>query len=987
MSMAQEMKDFLSAFSAGQKIMRGFDERKYMQLRSKYLELQIKNYPDEIKWKRMLREQQLQEHQMRMKVDQKRMDYYDRMTPGAKPNAPVDDAIDNDPAAKTPGPGSNAGDTDDGATPGKQSALDVGGDATDMSARSKPDALGTQSRAGYAYNYFLDKGYSPVQASGIVGGLYGETDNLNTTQKHDMGQVRSGYGLGIAGWNDDRLQGLKEYAAKNGGDIYNLDTQLGYVDHELRTTESGAMSRLQAAKTPAQAGQAMLSYFRPAGWDQPGAHPERAQNAERFYKQFGGRYDVASNSSAIPVPDNKPKQGVPVPSTDAPLAYTDDKSKNPLNDPKYDPSDSTTPDADGATASIDGNQDFSNLPGNDGAGFDLASGFSDSAPEVTGTSFDTESPAGIDFGGAAFAARGGLIQRFAEGGLVGKHRKPRTPDDIWRQQVEEGRTDLGSIEAQEDDDRHRSAEEIWRKQVDEGRTDLDSIEAQKAQRFAQGGSVEAINPYYDGPGSLNYGSEGPSGSQGMPDAPAAAPKQAIPTGDADTQDAPVTPQGNDEGDSQGPGFSLIAMRDAVAAGVGVQQKQTGQAQPDSGATPKRAIDVGGDDDATDMSAASRKPTQAIGGVETPAAPRARANSRFGTNYGGEIPELTGDDMMKIKQHVDPDGKMSDAQRNMAAYSFMQEYYIRKGDPASMRAAARLSASMLNYNKQLWNHWMPIANAAAEAGDLQGAATALGKAYSQIPNGTELKFAPAEGGNAINYQIVRVADGKPIHQGTMTTQQIAAMSAKWGGPGAFDRLVQESLKGPAAPDQTVGKPATMGDLRSADRMLENGGQDVTQQQGTDGKPSSIFPAGSESEGRFVARDLLVNSVKGGNAVSAGMAAKTAAALFDPGAKMQITPQEDGSAVVYAPGSRVPMRLSRNAFLQVMAIRGQQRDKVEQQSNADMTKQGLGNDDYGTPQEVDDAIALSRPALNTQASKARYGRARRGFATQDQEQAGQ
>lgn len=134
-----------------------------------------------------------------------------------------------------------------------------------------------------AYGFFRSRGWSPAQAAGIVGGLRGETANLNTSQVHD-----NGTGLGIAGWNGTRLAGLKDFAASRGTQPTDLQTQLMYVDHELRNGEAKAGDLLRGAKSPGDAGQAMLAYFRPKDWDKPGAHPERAQYASQFAQSAAG---------------------------------------------------------------------------------------------------------------------------------------------------------------------------------------------------------------------------------------------------------------------------------------------------------------------------------------------------------------------------------------------------------------------------------------------------------------------------------------------------------------------------------------------------------------------------------------------------------------------------------------------------------------------------------------------------------------------------
>ena len=144
-------------------------------------------------------------------------------------------------------------------------------------------ASGLSQRFVDAYGFFVERGYTPAQASGIAGGLRGETANLSPSQIHD-----GGIGLGISGWNADRLASLKNFAKASGGSPTDTLTQLEFVDHELRGPESAARARLMAAQTPEQAGQAMLTYFRPKDYDVSGAHPERAQYARQIYNAVNG---------------------------------------------------------------------------------------------------------------------------------------------------------------------------------------------------------------------------------------------------------------------------------------------------------------------------------------------------------------------------------------------------------------------------------------------------------------------------------------------------------------------------------------------------------------------------------------------------------------------------------------------------------------------------------------------------------------------------
>lgn len=159
------------------------------------------------------------------------------------------------------------------------------------------DKLTGRDRWQGAYRFFLAKGWTPAQAAGIVGGLRGETANLSPTQVHD-----NGIGLGISGWNKDRLKALRSFAKQRGETAPSLATQLEFVDHELRNTETVAGGLLSRAKSPREAGQAMLTYFRPKDWNKPGSHPERARYAQEAFNSFNSPWEgVDAINAAAPV--------------------------------------------------------------------------------------------------------------------------------------------------------------------------------------------------------------------------------------------------------------------------------------------------------------------------------------------------------------------------------------------------------------------------------------------------------------------------------------------------------------------------------------------------------------------------------------------------------------------------------------------------------------------------------------------------------------
>lgn len=112
-------------------------------------------------------------------------------------------------------------------------------------------------RARQAYQFFLDKGWSPAAAAGAVGNMLHES-GLDPKITHD-----GGTGLGIAGWRGERLQNLKRFAAARGTQPTDFQTQLAFVDQELRTSETTAGAGLAAAKTAQDAAAAFLHFERP----------------------------------------------------------------------------------------------------------------------------------------------------------------------------------------------------------------------------------------------------------------------------------------------------------------------------------------------------------------------------------------------------------------------------------------------------------------------------------------------------------------------------------------------------------------------------------------------------------------------------------------------------------------------------------------------------------------------------------------------------
>ena len=112
-----------------------------------------------------------------------------------------------------------------------------------------------------AYQYLIAQGYPPVAAAGIVGNLVQESGVNPTVNPGDSGTAH-----GIAQWRGDRWSGLQNYAKQNKGSAADLNTQLGYLDYELRNKYGDTYQKLMNARTSGDAAGAFaLEYERPKG--------------------------------------------------------------------------------------------------------------------------------------------------------------------------------------------------------------------------------------------------------------------------------------------------------------------------------------------------------------------------------------------------------------------------------------------------------------------------------------------------------------------------------------------------------------------------------------------------------------------------------------------------------------------------------------------------------------------------------------------------
>lgn len=142
------------------------------------------------------------------------------------------------------------------------------------------------SAAEYARDWLVKKGYTPHAAAAMAGHGVQES-GLNPTARGDNGTA-----FGAFQWRGDRLAGLHNFARAAGQDPNSLDTQLGFLDLELNTTERRAGDALRASTDVRGATRAGMMFERPAGYT-PG-NPEAGHG-------WANRFGEASRLAGTPV--------------------------------------------------------------------------------------------------------------------------------------------------------------------------------------------------------------------------------------------------------------------------------------------------------------------------------------------------------------------------------------------------------------------------------------------------------------------------------------------------------------------------------------------------------------------------------------------------------------------------------------------------------------------------------------------------------------
>ena len=116
-----------------------------------------------------------------------------------------------------------------------------------------------------AFDYFLGKGLTPVQAAGIVGNLDQES-SMNPAAVQPGGPGRGIAQWSVGGrWDHDAGDNAVAYAASKGKSVGSFGLQLDFIWFELTTFSSYGLSALKKAATTTDATLAFMNDFEGCG--------------------------------------------------------------------------------------------------------------------------------------------------------------------------------------------------------------------------------------------------------------------------------------------------------------------------------------------------------------------------------------------------------------------------------------------------------------------------------------------------------------------------------------------------------------------------------------------------------------------------------------------------------------------------------------------------------------------------------------------------
>lgn len=169
-----------------------------------------------------------------------------------------------------------------------------------------------------------------------------------------------------------------------------------------------------------------------------------------------------------------------------------------------------------------------------------------------------------------------------------------------------------------------------------------------------------------------------------------------------------------------------------------------------------------------------------GAIRSPAAQR---KAQLIAQGAGSLSE---EELNAARKAVDPDDRMTESQRNMAALGSVYQFFANKGETEK---AQRVAFQVIQSYRSASQRYAAIAAKAAESGNVDLATKAAIKAYANVPDGNDLSIQLMPDGQ-LKYHVTG-PDGKTIDGGLATPKQLAA-AATGLTTGGFDKAILSSF---------------------------------------------------------------------------------------------------------------------------------------------------------------------------------------------------
>jgi hypothetical protein len=245
-------------------------------------------------------------------------------------------------------------------------------------------------------------------------------------------------------------------------------------------------------------------------------------------------------------------------------------------------------------------------------------------------------------------------------------------------------------------------------------------------------------------------------------------------------------------------------------------------------------------------------------------------------------------MANLKQQVDPDNKLGEAEKMMKVQQDLYDFYMSHGYQTK---AAGVAAGVLMYGRRISQLAGNMAQAALEHGDTATASAWMAKAYANMPDGHELRVSKPDAKGNVQYQLVDLETGEAGEIKTATPDDMLTMakSMSSGALWATSTINIAQGTGVGVGGGGVGKGRGGGGTRQPGALTEN--QKLTQDEKA--KKSDLMDGFNDAVDKFKADPSDENKA------AAQKAAQDALAAGNSSSNVNLILKQNGLAVT-APG---------------------------------------------------------------------------------------